>query len=130
MGLDSSLGETAVPLAEALYAQGRDDEATETLRAVKDEWASGDASIAAPRLAVRARLQAADGFASIALQTAERALRVVRRTDLLCLQADTLLAHAEVARLAGEYDAAAAQRRGGAAGSRRRRATPSGRARG
>ena len=42
----------------------------------------------------------------IALQTAARALRLVRRTDLLCLQADTLLAHAEVARLAGDYDAA------------------------
>jgi class 3 adenylate cyclase/tetratricopeptide (TPR) repeat protein len=107
MGLNSSLGETAVPLAEALHAQGRDQDATETLKAVKDEWASGDASIAAPRLAVRARLQAADGFTNIALQTAERALRVVGRTDLLCLQADALLAHAEVARLAGEHDAAA-----------------------
>ena len=31
----------------------------------------------------------------------------MRRTDLLCLQADVLLAHAEVARLAGEYDAGA-----------------------
>ena len=40
----------AVPLAEALHAQGRDEEANETLKAVKDEWASGDASIAAPRL--------------------------------------------------------------------------------
>ena len=108
MGLNSSLGETAVPLAEALHAQGRDTEATETLKGVKDEWASGDASIAAPRLAVRARLQAADGFANIALQTAERGLRVIRHTDLLCLQVDALLAHAEVARLAGEHDAAAA----------------------
>ena len=107
MGLNSSLGETAVPLAEALHAQGRDEDANETLKAVKDEWASGDASIAAPRLAVRARLQAADGFTRVALQTAERGLRVVRRTDLLCLQADMLLAHAEVARLAGEYDAGA-----------------------
>ena len=51
MGLHSSLGETAVPLAEALYAQGRFDEADETLKALKDEWASGDASISAPRLA-------------------------------------------------------------------------------
>ena len=54
MGLKSSLGETAVPLAEALYAQGRLDEADETLKAVKEEWASGDASVDAPRLAVRA----------------------------------------------------------------------------
>ena len=64
MGLNSSLGETAVPLAEALYDQGRDDEADETLKTVKDEWASGDASISAPRLAVRAKLLAADGFAN------------------------------------------------------------------
>jgi tetratricopeptide (TPR) repeat protein len=106
MGLNSSLGETAVPLAEALHAQGRDGDAAETLKVVKDEWASGDASIAAPRLAVRSRLQAADGFGAIALQTADRALRLVRRTDLLCLQADTLLTRAEVARLAGDYDTA------------------------
>ena len=107
MGLNSSLGETAVPLAEAVFEQGRPEEAAEILRAVKDEWASGDASIAGPRLAVRARLQAAEGFPVIALQTAERALRVVRPTDLLCLRADTLLAHAEVARIAGEEDVAA-----------------------
>jgi len=50
MGLHSSLGETAVPLAEALCAQGRLDEAEATLRAVKDEWAGGDASVSAPRL--------------------------------------------------------------------------------
>jgi class 3 adenylate cyclase/tetratricopeptide (TPR) repeat protein len=106
MGMHSSLGETAVPLAEALYAQGRYGEAAETLRAVKDEMASGDASIAGPRLAMRARLQAADGFAQIALQTAERALRVVRHTDLMCLRVDTLLAHAEVARAAGADDVA------------------------
>jgi len=108
MGLNSSLGETAVPLAEAVFEQGRHEEAAEVLRAVKDEWASGDASIAGPRLAMRARLQAAEGFPVIALQTAERALRVVRPTDLLCLRADTLLVHAEVARIAGEEETAAA----------------------
>jgi len=108
MGLNSSLGETAVPLAEAVFEQGRHEEAGEVLRAVKDEWASGDASIAGPRLAMRARLQAAEGFPVIALQTAERALRVVRPTDLLCLRADTLLVHAEVARIAGEEETAAA----------------------
>jgi class 3 adenylate cyclase/tetratricopeptide (TPR) repeat protein len=108
MGLHSSLGETAVPLAEALYAQGRHEEAAEALRAVKDEWASGDAGFAGPRLVIRARLQAADGFAAIALQTADRALRVVRPTDLFCLRADTLIAHAEVARTAGAEEIAAA----------------------
>ena len=35
MGLHSSLGETAVPLAESLYAQGRFDEADATLKALE-----------------------------------------------------------------------------------------------
>ena len=46
MGLNSSLAETAVPLAEALYAQGRFEEAESTLKVLKDEWAGGDASVA------------------------------------------------------------------------------------
>ncbi len=108
MGLDSSLGETAVPLADALCAQGRLDEAEATLRAVKDEWAGGDASISAPRLCVRAQLLAAQGWTKLAQETADRALRIVRRTDWLCLQVDALLTHAEVMRAAGREGEAAA----------------------
>jgi len=107
MGLNSSLGETAVPLAEALHEQGNDDQASETLRVVKEEWASGDVSISAPRLALRAKLLVAEGWGKLALDTAGRAVRIVRRTDWMCLRADTLTAHAQVARLAGEYDVAA-----------------------
>ena len=80
-GPEQLAGRDGRPARGGAHAQGRDGDANETLKAVKDEWASGDASIGAPRLAVRARLQAADGFTRIALQTAERALRVVRRTD-------------------------------------------------
>jgi class 3 adenylate cyclase/tetratricopeptide (TPR) repeat protein len=100
MGLNSSLGETVVPLVAALYAQGRFDEATETLKSVKEEWASGDASVDAPRLAVRAKLLAAEGLDIQAERAIERAMRLVDRTDWNCLQADTLLAHAEVLRVA------------------------------
>jgi class 3 adenylate cyclase/tetratricopeptide (TPR) repeat protein len=100
MGLKSSLGETAVPLAAALYAQRRYDEAAETLKSVKEEWASGDTSVDAPRLTVRARLLAAEGWDSQADHALERALRLVERTDWVCLQADTLLAQAEVLKLA------------------------------
>jgi tetratricopeptide (TPR) repeat protein len=100
MGLNSSLGETVVPLAAALYAQGRYDDATDTLKSVKEEWASGDASVDAPRLAVRAKLLAAEGLDIQAERAIERAMRLVDRTDWVCLQADTLLAHAEVLRLA------------------------------
>jgi tetratricopeptide (TPR) repeat protein len=101
MGLQSSLGETAVPLAESLYAQGRYEEADTTLKSLKEEWASDDASINAPRLALRAKLLAADGWTRLAEETADRALRVVRPMDWLCLQVDALIAHAEVMQAAG-----------------------------
>jgi hypothetical protein len=100
MGINSTLGEAAIPLADALYAQGSYDEASSFLDAVKAEWASGDASIEAPRLAVRAKLLALQGWDRHAERTAARALRLVRKTDWVCLQADMLLAHAEVLRLA------------------------------
>jgi class 3 adenylate cyclase/tetratricopeptide (TPR) repeat protein len=105
-GLKSSLGETVVPLAEALYAQDRYDEAQQFLEAIKDEWASGDASVRAPRLAVRAKLLAVEGWDKLAERTARHGVRLVRGTDWVCLQADALLALAEVLRLSGrEHEA-------------------------
>ena len=101
MGLIGSLGETVVPLAEALYAQGRYDEATETLKSVKEEWASGDASIDAPRLALEGEATGGRGAGRPGrARRRSRALRLVERTDWACLQADTLLAQAEILRLA------------------------------
>src|SRR6185295_1267448 len=86
MGLKGSLGEAAVPLADALYQQGRHDEATKMLETVTDELASGDASIEAPRLCVRAKLFAAQGWHEHAERAARRALRLVQRTDWSCLE--------------------------------------------
>jgi tetratricopeptide (TPR) repeat protein len=106
MGLHSSLGETAVPLADALYRQGRLEEAERMLDAVKDDWAEGDASVEAPRLAVRAKLLAARGWEEHAERSARRALALVRKTDWACFQVDTLLAYAEVMRSAGRTDEA------------------------
>jgi tetratricopeptide (TPR) repeat protein len=108
MGLKSSLGEAAVPLAEALHEQGRDKEAAELLESVKDGWVTGDASVEAPRLAVRAKLYAAQGWDDHADRAIRRALRLVRTTDWRCLQADTLLAHAEVLQLTDREDEAVA----------------------
>ncbi len=108
MGLNSSLGETAIPLADALARQGRQQEARALLETVDDEWASGDASIEAPRLAVRARLLAAEGWDRHAERAAQRALRLVKRTDWSCLHADILLAHAEVLTAASRTDLAVA----------------------
>jgi tetratricopeptide (TPR) repeat protein len=104
MGLNSTLGETAVPLADALYQQGRYQEATEILDSVKDEWVSGDAAIEAPRLAIRAKLMAAQGWERHAQRAAERALRVARRTEWACLKSDTLIAYAEVLRVLGREE--------------------------
>ena len=59
-----------------------------------------------PRLAVRAKLFAAQGWDEHAERAIRRALRLVRRTDWRCLQADTLLAQGEVLRLAGREDEA------------------------
>ncbi len=101
MGLHSSLGETAVPLAESLYAQGRLDEADATLKAMNDDL---EPSVSAPRLALRAKLLAAEGWTRLAEETADRALRLVRATDWPCLQVDALLAHAEVMQTAGRID--------------------------
>jgi class 3 adenylate cyclase len=101
MGLKGSLGEAAVPLADALFIQGRREEAAALLDAVKEDWASGDASIEAPRLSVRAKLYAAQGWDEHADRAIRRALRLVRDTDWRGLQADTLLAQAEVLELTG-----------------------------
>jgi hypothetical protein len=89
-----------VPLADALFEQGRYDEAARMIETVTDELASGDASIEAPRLCARAKLFAAQGWHDHAERAARRALRLVLRTDWACLETDTLLAHAEVLRLA------------------------------
>jgi class 3 adenylate cyclase/tetratricopeptide (TPR) repeat protein len=106
MGLKSTLGETAVPLADVLNEQGRRQEASELLEAMKEHWVTGDASTEAPRLAVRAKLLAAQGFDDHADRAIQRALRLVSKTDWRCLQVDTLLAHGEVLRLAGRDDEA------------------------
>jgi class 3 adenylate cyclase/tetratricopeptide (TPR) repeat protein len=108
MGLKSSLGEAAVPLAEALLEQGRREEAAEMLETVKEDWASGDVSVEAPRLAVRAKVLAAQGWDKHAERAAERALRLVRRTDWACLRADALLARALVLMSAGREAEASA----------------------
>jgi class 3 adenylate cyclase/tetratricopeptide (TPR) repeat protein len=100
MDLKGSLGEAAVPLADALLKQGRCDEATRVLEKVQDDWATGDASIEAPLLIVRAKLFLAEGRYDRAKRLAAQALRLVKTTDWACLQADILLAYGEVLLLA------------------------------
>jgi class 3 adenylate cyclase/tetratricopeptide (TPR) repeat protein len=96
MELMSSLGETAVPLADALYRQGRYDDAARLLDKVKEDWAGGDASVAAPLLMVRARLATVERRYEHAERLVSKALELVEATDWACLRADTLLAYSEV----------------------------------
>ena len=85
MGLQSSLGETAVPLAEALYAQGRFDEADATLKALNEDWA---ARRKRQRSAARAARQAARGRRVDAARRGDRGPRAAARArDRLALPA-------------------------------------------
>jgi tetratricopeptide (TPR) repeat protein len=95
MDLKGSLGEAAVPLADALCRQGRNDEATRVLEKVKDEWASGDASIEAPLLIVKAKLLMSERQYEHAKRLAAQAVELVETTDWACLRADTLFAYGE-----------------------------------
>ena len=103
MGLNGSLGETAVPLADALYQQGRYGR-HEDARHGEGRVGQRRRSDRGAAARVRAKLLAARGWEPHALRAADRALRLVRRTDWACLQSDTLIAYAEVLRLAGRED--------------------------
>jgi class 3 adenylate cyclase/tetratricopeptide (TPR) repeat protein len=96
MGLTGSLAETAVPLADAFYRQGRFDEAARLLDKLDDDGTNDDASVAAPLLMVRAKLATVEMRYEDADDLAGRALELVEATDWACLQADTLLAYSEV----------------------------------
>jgi class 3 adenylate cyclase/tetratricopeptide (TPR) repeat protein len=91
-------------LAEAVYAQGRYDEAEE-LTALSEKWAgSEDASSQVIWRAVRARLLARGGAGGDGLQLAEEARAIADSTDSPEIRARALLAHADVLRLSGEGD--------------------------
>ena len=96
MGLMSSLGESAVPLADALCGQGRHDEAARFLEKVSDDWSSGDVSTAAPLLMVRAKLELAERRSDHAERLLNQALELVDATDWACLRADTRLAYSDM----------------------------------
>ena len=101
MGLQSSLGETAVPLAEALLRAGplrRGRLDAEGAQGGVGERRRGSQRSSARRAGEAAR---GGGWTRLAEETADRALRVVRPMDWLCLQVDALLAHADVMQSAG-----------------------------
>ena len=101
----------AAYLAEALYRQGRTEEA--------DSFASFSAQVAAPDdvltqllwRGVRAKLLALDGVAADAERVASEAVELSRGSDDVISQANALMDQAEVRRIGGREEQAAAAAR-------------------
>jgi DNA-binding SARP family transcriptional activator/tetratricopeptide (TPR) repeat protein len=101
------LGTIAGVLAEALYAQGRLDEAHQMTEEAQAAAAPHDVDAQARWRATRAKLLARRGQFSTARRLAGQAVALVSATSYPMLLAETLVAKAEVSRLAGAHGQAA-----------------------
>ena len=88
-------------LAEALYAQGRLDEAQQMTEEAQAAAAPDDVDAQVRWRTTRAKLLARRGEFSTARLLADQAVALVSATSYPLLQAETLVAKAEVSRLAG-----------------------------
>jgi DNA-binding SARP family transcriptional activator len=111
-GVLEEIGETqnfpdlAAKLADALYAQGRDDRALELSKVSEAVTASDDLSPGVQWRAVRAKVLARQGDLEQAEALAREAVALAAETDFLVLRGDALMDLAEVLRAAGrETDA-------------------------
>jgi class 3 adenylate cyclase/tetratricopeptide (TPR) repeat protein len=102
IGEQGYLGTVAGVLAEALYAQGRLEEARQMTEEVQAAAAPGDIDAQARWRSVRAKVLARRGQVPAAQVLLDEAAALVSPTSWAALQAETLLARAEVARLAGD----------------------------
>ena len=107
MGERGYLCTVAGMLAGALYAQGRLDEAQRMTEEAEAAAAPGDLDAQARWLATRVKLLARRGQFSVARQLADQAQALISQTSWAALQAELLVAKAEVSRLAGAVDEAA-----------------------
>jgi predicted ATPase/DNA-binding SARP family transcriptional activator/class 3 adenylate cyclase len=107
MGERAYLATLAGVLAEALYAQGRLDEAQQMTEEAQAAAAPDDVDAQARWRATRAKLLARRGQFSPARRLAGQAVALVSATSYAVLQAETLVAKAEVSRLAGARGEAA-----------------------
>jgi class 3 adenylate cyclase/tetratricopeptide (TPR) repeat protein len=131
MGEKALLSSTAAMLAEALYEQGRLDEAWTFTQVAEATAAGDDLSAQIAWRTERARLLARRGETREAKRINAEAVRLAARTDWLTGHADALRARAEVLTQAGEPREAAAalreavvlyERKGNTIGARRARA--------
>jgi predicted ATPase/DNA-binding SARP family transcriptional activator len=124
MGERGYLSTVAGMLAGALYAQGRLDEAQRMTEEAEAATAPGDLDAQARWLTTRAKLLARRGQFSAARQLADEAQALISRTSWAALQAELLVAKAEVSRLAGALDEAAGSLRAALRIYQDRRAEP------
>jgi Flp pilus assembly protein TadD len=96
----AGLSTVAAELADALYEQGREDEATSWLDLAQKRAASEDVSAQWSWRRTRAKLLARAGDFSRAEALAREAVRIAARTDALNDHGAVLLDFAEVLRLA------------------------------
>ena len=130
MGEKALLASTAAMLAQALYAQGRYDEAARVCDVSEEAAAEDDISAQIGWRGVRAKLVAAERWDE-AHALAVEAVRLAERTDFLTIHAEALVDLAEVLRQGGradEADASLAEALGAVRAQGRRR-VPGARAR-
>jgi class 3 adenylate cyclase/tetratricopeptide (TPR) repeat protein len=99
MGEKGLLSTSAAMLAQAIYAQGRVDEAERFCDVSERTGAADDLSTQVLWRSVRGKILARQGRSEQGLALAREAVRLVERTDLLCDHGDALLDLAEVLRL-------------------------------
>jgi DNA-binding SARP family transcriptional activator len=103
MGEKALLASTAAMLAQALYAQGRHDEAAQVCDVSEEAAAEDDISAQIAWRGVRAKLLAAERWDE-AHALATEAVRLAERTDFLTIHAEALVDLAEVLRRGGRAD--------------------------
>jgi len=108
MGKRGALGYLAALLAEALCAQGRFDEAQQMTEEAERSAAPGDLDPHVQWLITRAKLLARRGELAAARRLVDEAEALLSPTSWAVHKAETLVAEAEVNRLAGARDHAAA----------------------
>jgi DNA-binding SARP family transcriptional activator len=102
MGEKALLATTAAMLAQAVYAQGRHDEAEELCRVSEGAAAANDLSAQVTWRSVCAKLRAEQGLTDDAEALAREAVRLAKPTDFLTIRADALLDLATVLRHGGQ----------------------------
>jgi len=133
------MSSTAAILAEALYEQGRLEDAEEFVRVSEESAGSEDTYSQSLLRGVRAKILARQGRASEAEAVARQGVAIAGPTDFAFLQAWALISLGEVLEMAGKTDEASArlheavaicQRKGFTVGAQRARAVREGAPRG